>query len=60
MKFPRLEDVDLAGKTVLVRTDLNVPMQGGVVTNNNRIVRLLPTLDYLIKKKCRIVMRWPS
>ena len=56
MKFPRLEDVDLAGKTVLVRTDLNVPMQGGVVTNNNRIVRLLPTLDYLIKKKCRIVL----
>ncbi len=56
MKFPRLEDVDVAGKTVLVRTDLNVPMQGGKVTNNNRIVRLLPTLNYLIKKKCRIVL----
>ena len=56
MKFPRLEDIDVAGKTVLVRTDLNVPMQGGKVTNNNRIVRLLPTLDYLIKKKCRIVL----
>ena len=56
MKFPRLEDVDLAGKTVLIRTDLNVPMQGGKVTNNNRIVRLLPTLEYLMKKKCRIVL----
>jgi len=56
MKFPRLEDVDVAGKTVLVRTDLNVPMQGGKVSNNNRIVRLLPTLNYLIKKKCRIVL----
>jgi len=56
MKFPRLEDVDVAGKTVLVRTDLNVPMQGGKVTNNSRIVRLLPTLNYLIKKKCRIVL----
>ena len=56
MKFPRLEDVDVAGKTVLVRTDLNVPMQGGKVTNNNRIIRLLPTLNYLIKKKARIVL----
>jgi phosphoglycerate kinase len=56
IKFPRLEDVDLAGKTVLVRTDLNVPMQGGKVTDNTRIVRLLPTLEYLIKKKCRIVL----
>ena len=56
MKFPRLEDIDVAGKTVLVRTDLNVPMQGGKVTSNNRIVRLLPTLNYLMKKKCRIVL----
>ena len=56
LKFPKLEDVDVAGKTVLVRTDLNVPMQGGKVTDNNRIVRLLPTLNYLIKKKSRIVL----
>jgi len=56
VKFPRLEDINLAGKTVLVRTDLNVPMQGGKVTDNTRIVRLLPTLNYLIKKKCRIVL----
>jgi len=56
LKFPKLEDVDVAGKTVLVRTDLNVPMQGGKVTDNNRIVRLLPTLNYLIKKKCRVVL----
>jgi len=56
MKFPKLEDVDLAGKTVLLRTDLNVPMQGGKVTDNTRIMRLLPTLNYLLKKKCRIVL----
>ncbi len=56
MKFPHLEDLDLAGKTVLLRTDLNVPMQGGKVTDNTRILRLLPTITYLIKKKCRIVL----
>lgn len=56
LKFPKLEDLDLAGKTVLLRVDLNVPMQGGKVTDNNRIVRLIPTIQYLTKKKCRIVL----
>lgn len=54
--FPKLEDVEVKNKTVLVRTDLNVPMQGGRVTDNTRIVRLLPTLNYLLKKKARIVL----
>lgn len=56
MKFPRLEDIDVSGKTVLLRTDLNVPMQGGLVTDNTRITRLLPTLNYLLKKKARVVL----
>jgi phosphoglycerate kinase len=58
MKFPRLEDLPLnvAGKIVLLRTDLNVPMQGGKVTDNTRIVRLLPTLNYLLKRKAKIVL----
>jgi phosphoglycerate kinase len=56
MKFLRLEDVDVAQKTVLLRTDLNVPMQGGRITDDTRIVRLLPTLNYLLKKKSRIVL----
>jgi phosphoglycerate kinase len=56
MKFLRLEDLDVAQKTVLLRTDLNVPMQGGRITDDTRIVRLLPTLNYLLKKKSRIVL----
>src|SRR5687768_6935701 len=56
MKFLRLEDIDVAQKTVLLRTDLNVPMQGGRITDHTRIIRLKPTLDYLIKKKARIVL----
>lgn len=56
VKFLRMEDVDVGGKTVLLRVDLNVPMQGGTVTDNTRIMRLVPTLNYLIKKKARIVL----
>jgi len=56
MKFSHLEDIDLAGKTILLRTDLNVPMQGGKVTDHTRILRLLPTLDYLTQRQCRVVL----
>jgi len=56
MKFLKLEDIELSQKTVLLRTDLNVPMQGGRITDHTRILRLKPTLDYLIKKKARIVL----
>lgn len=56
VKFLRMEEADVGGKVVLVRVDLNVPMQGGKVTDNTRIVRLLPTLNYLIKKKARVVL----
>jgi len=56
MDFPKLEDLSVAGKTVLVRIDLNVPMTGGKVTNDTRIVRLLPTLNFLLKKKARVVL----
>ena len=56
MTFPRLEDLDLAGKTVLMRTDLNVPMQGGKVTDNTRIVRAMPTISYLLEKNCKVII----
>ncbi|MCE2926048.1 MAG: phosphoglycerate kinase [Rickettsiales bacterium] len=55
-EFPRLDDINLTGKTVLVRADLNVPMQGGKVTDDTRIVRIKPTIDYLLKKKAKIVL----
>jgi phosphoglycerate kinase len=56
MTLRTLEDVEVAGKTVLLRVDLNVPMQGGIITDDTRIARLKPTLQYLIKKKARIVL----
>lgn len=55
-RFPTLDDIEVSGKRVVVRMDLNVPMVGGRVTDNTRVVRLLPTLKELIKKKARIVI----
>ncbi len=39
--FRTLDDVDLAGKRVLVRADLNVPMENGKITDATRIDRIL-------------------
>ena len=43
-RFKTLNDIKPAGKTVLVRGDLNVPMQDGVVSDSTRLERLAPTL----------------
>lgn len=47
MDFKTLEDFDIKGKTILLRTDLNVPSENGRVTDTTRIDRLRPTIDYL-------------
>jgi phosphoglycerate kinase len=55
-RFATLDDIDVAGKRVLVRADLNVPMQDGKVTDATRIARLAPTLDELRRKGARVVV----
>ncbi len=42
--FKRMEDIDLSGKRMLIREDLNVPIAGGRVVSDARIVAALPTL----------------
>ena len=54
--FLTLDNAPLRGKTVLVRADLNVPTQNGVVTDASRIERLLPTLRELSAANCKIVI----
>ena len=48
-KFKTLDDLDLTGKRVLVRADLNVPVADGKVTDATRIERLIPTLREIVK-----------
>ena len=47
---------DVAGKRVLIRADLNVPMSGGEVTDATRIERLLPTFQDLLRRGARVVI----
>src|ERR1700754_2038894 len=54
--LPTLDSIDITGKTVLVRVDLNVPMQAGRVTDATRIHRVLPTLQYLMERHAKVVI----
>ena len=51
-----VEDVDVAGKRVLVRCDFNVPLKDGVITSDKRIVEALPTIKYLLSKGAKVVL----
>ena len=47
---------DLKGKTVVVRVDFNVPLKGGEIRDDNRIVAALPTIQDLLGKGARLVL----
>ena len=51
-----IEDIDVAGKTVLVRCDFNVPMKDGVITSDKRIVGALPTIKYLMDGGAKVIL----
>ena len=44
MGWKTLDDMDLAGKRVLVRVDINVPVENGIVTDDTRMRRVVPTI----------------
>ena len=50
------EDIDVAGKRVLVRCDFNVPLKDGVITSDKRIVGALPTIKYLLDKGAKVIL----
>ncbi|HKS89005.1 MAG TPA: phosphoglycerate kinase [Stellaceae bacterium] len=55
-RFRTLDDLDVAGKRVLLRADLNVPVKDGAVTDLTRIERLAPTIGELLGKDARVVV----
>lgn len=49
-------DVDVKGKKCLVRVDFNVPMQDGVITDENRIRGAIPTISYLVEHGAKVIL----
>jgi phosphoglycerate kinase len=56
MAFRTLDDLDVKGKRVLVRADLNVPVADGKVTDDTRIVRQAPTIKELSEKDAKVII----
>ena len=56
MSFIKLTDLDLAGKRVLIRSDLNVPVKGGKVTSDARITASMPTFEHCMKAGAKVMV----
>lgn len=56
MNVRRMQDLDLRGKRVLIREDLNVPVEGGVISSEARIRAALPTLKAAVSQGARVLV----
>ena len=56
MPLKTLENSQVEEKQVLLRCDLNVPINDGKITDDGRIRASLPTIKYLLEKRCSIVI----
>ncbi|MBS3096671.1 phosphoglycerate kinase [Candidatus Woesearchaeota archaeon] len=55
-KFFTLNDLDVKGKRVLVRVDYNVPIKGSKIGDVTRLKASIPTIEYLLKNKCKLIL----
>lgn len=56
MSFERMSNIDLTGKRVLIREDLNVPVQNGKITSDARLRAALPTIQLALEKKAAVII----
>ncbi len=56
MSFIKLTDLDLSGKKVLIRADLNVPVKDGKVTSDARITASMPTIEHCLKAGASVMV----
>ncbi|HKQ29908.1 MAG TPA: phosphoglycerate kinase [Burkholderiales bacterium] len=56
MNFIKLTDLNVAGKRVLIRADLNVPVKGGKVTSDQRIRASLPSIEHALKQGAKVML----
>jgi len=56
MNFKRMTDLDLAGKRVFIRADLNVPVKNGKVTSDARITASMPTIEHAMKAGAKVMV----
>ena len=51
-----IRDLDLAHKRVLIRVDFNVPLKDGVITDDTRIRETIPTIEYALRRKAKVIL----
>ncbi|UOO87785.1 phosphoglycerate kinase [Vitreoscilla massiliensis] len=56
MNYSNLKDIDVAGKTVLIRVDMNVPLNDGVITDDTRIRASLPSIEYCLERGAGVIL----
>ncbi|HVS26931.1 MAG TPA: phosphoglycerate kinase [Burkholderiales bacterium] len=56
MRILKMTDLDLAGKRVLIREDLNVPLKNGEVLDDTRIRASIPTIEHALKNRARVML----
>ncbi|MDJ0764946.1 MAG: phosphoglycerate kinase [Myxococcota bacterium] len=54
--IPKMTDLALGGKRVLIRVDFNVPLSDGVISDDTRIRAALPTIEYAIENNARVIL----
>lgn len=52
----KIQETEISGKKILVRVDYNIPIQNGVISNNERIVASLETIKYLLNHGAAVVL----